>query len=258
MSMLDQTRNLAHDLRLPGIHAALERRAAEALANQLPPLDFMRLILEDEQFHRKDALSKRLVGKAQFRYGADLVDWDQTYDREITKQKLKDLSCLSFYYNRENLLLYRKTGEGKTHMGIALGRRLCQEGVRTHFYSTNLLFEEVASEKASGRYLSFIGQMAKTNVIILDDFGLRNYKHDEATILLDILEARSQRGVTIVTSQVDSKGWRKLFDDPVIQEAIVDRLTKPSQTVVLTGGSYRDHLSATGTQKKLERNGKRN
>lgn len=254
MSMLDQTRILAHELRLPGIHAALERRAAEALSNQQLPLDFMRLILEDERLYRKEMLSKRLVEKAKFRSGADLVDWDQTYDRGVSKQKLKDLSCLSFFHNKENLLLYGKTGEGKTHLSIGLGRRLCQEGVKTHFFSANLLFEEIAAEKASGRYLNFIAQTAKTGVIILDDFGLRNYTHDEATILLDILEARYQKGVTIVTSQVDSKGWRKLFDDPVIQEAIVDRLTKPSQTVVLTGGSYRDHLSVSEKQKKLEQN----
>jgi DNA replication protein DnaC len=78
--------------------------------------------------------------------------------------------------------------------------------------------------------------------VILDDFGLRKYTHEEATVLIDLLEDRYQKGVVIVTSQVSDKGWQKLFDDPVIAEGIVNRLTEPACKLGLTGGSYRERL----------------
>lgn len=99
----------------------------------------------------------------------------------------------------------------------------------------------------AGKYLAFLDVLAKTSVLILDDFGLRNYTHAEATSLLDILESRTGRGTTIVTSQVAVAGWTKLVDDRVVAEALVDRLSKPSQEIVLKGGSYRDRLGGKST-----------
>jgi DNA replication protein DnaC len=242
MSMHDQIRLIAHELRLFGIHEHFSRRTEEAIAQNLHPSDFLRLLLEDEKQYRRNITAKRLITKAKFRHGADLEDWDQTIERGLSKQKLKDLACHGFYHNKENLLIYGKTGEGKTHLAISLGKRLCQGGIASYFFSVNLLFEEVAAEKASGRYLEFIRRTSKAGVIILDDFGLRNYTHEEATILLDIIEARYQKGSIIVTSQVDAKGWDRLFEDAVIKEAIVNRLIFPSQSITLNGGSYRKKL----------------
>lgn len=239
----DQTRQLAHQLRLFGIHAHLERRASEALASQMHPLEFLRLLLEDEALFRKDRVAKILATRARFRSSAEIEDWDGTYDRGIPKAKLKELASLSFFLNQENLLLLGKTGEGKSHLAVALGRRLCAEGLQTTFLPVNLLFEEIAAAKAAGKYLPLLRQLNKSKVIVLDDFGLRSYTHEEATALVDLLEDRYQRGVVIVTSQVDPRGWLKLFEDAVVGEAIVDRLLHPSQRVVLKGGSYRERLA---------------
>jgi len=239
----DQTRLLAHQLRLFGIHGHMERRAAEALASQMHPLEFLRLLLEDEALFRKDRVAKTLATRAGFRSQAAIEDWDATYDRGIVKAKLKELATLAFFAGKENLLLFGKTGEGKTHLAVALGRRLCAEGISTTFVPVNLLFEEIAAAKAAGKYLQLLQQLNKAKVLVLDDFGLRSYTHDEATALVDLLEERYQRGVVIVTSQVDNRGWTKLFEDPVVAEAIVDRLVHPSQRVVLKGGSYRERLA---------------
>lgn len=247
--MLDQIKNLSHQMRLFGIHSAADRRAQEALSGQLHPLEFLRLILEDERLSRKDRAAKALTTRARFRFRADLEDWDQTFDRGITKQKIRELSALGFLHNRENLLILGKTGEGKTHLAIAIGKRVCQEGHKTLFLPVNFLFEEIAAARAAGRYLSYVKNLIKTETIILDDFGLRNYTHDEATSLMDILEERYQKGVVILTSQINPEGWMKLFEDPVIAEAIVDRLIHPSQKIILkSGSSYREKLDRKQTK----------
>lgn len=192
--------------------------------------------------YRKNARAKRLISQAKFRHDCDLEDWDDSYERGINKTKMKQLSLLGFHKYLENLIILGRAGEGKTHLAMSIGKRLCAEGITTLFFSVNLFFEEVNAAKASGKYLSFIKKLSRTPVIILDDFGLRAYTHEEATVLMDILEDRYRKGTAIITSQVDPIGWHKLFEDPVIAEAIADRLTKPSMAIKLKGGAYRDKL----------------
>lgn len=238
----DQVRLLAHQLRLFGIHASFAHRAEQAVAEQHHPLEFLRLVLEDEVLERKNRVAKALTTRAKFRHDAVIEDFDLSFDRGINKARMKELAALAFYHRGENLLLFGKTGEGKTHLAIALGHRLCAEGLRTAFMPVNFLFEEVAAAKAAGKYLSFIKQLNLAKVLILDDFGLRKYSHDEAIVLIDVLEDRYENGSVVVTSQVNDKGWQKLFDDPVVAEAIVNRMSNPAQKLILSGGSYRERL----------------
>jgi DNA replication protein DnaC len=242
MGMQDQVRILAHQLRLFGIHGQYEARAAEANSKGLQPLEFLLLLLQDEALQRKDRLAKSLVTRAKFRSQVDIEDWDQSYDRGINKQKLRELSKLGFFHSKENLIILGRTGQGKTHLAVSLGRKLCQENLSVAFLPVNLLFEEVLAAKTSGKYLGYLKRLKQTQVLVFDDFALRNYTHEEANILVDILEDRAQKGPVIITSQVEPAGWHKLFEDPVIAEAIVDRLNFPSQKVTLSGGSYREKL----------------
>ena len=239
---IEQVKQLSYEMRLLGIHAAFERRAAEALEGQMHPTEFLLLLLQDEHLARKDRAAKALTTRAKFRSHADVEDFDMTFDRGLSKAKLKTLAQLSFLHRKENLILLGKTGEGKTHLATALGRKACAEGHRTLFMSVNFLFEEITAQKAAGKYLPFVRRLTKTDILILDDFGLRAYLHEEATALIDILEERYQKGATIITSQVDIPGWKKLFEDPVVAEAAIDRMKNPAQKLVLKGGSYRARL----------------
>lgn len=243
----DQIKNLAHKLGLFGIHQNIEARANEAVSNSLHPNEFLQLLLEDEALNRKNRFAKSLLSRAKFRNSSELEDWDKTFERGLSKQKIKELSSLSFFNNKENLIILGRTGEGKTHLAVAVGRRLCSEGLSTAFLPVNFLFEEVLAAKSSGKYLGYLKKLSQTKVLVLDDFGLRNYTHDEANTLVDLLEERSRKGPVIVTSQVDPKGWGKLFEDQVISEAIVDRLENPSQKITLKGGSYRERLGQNST-----------
>lgn len=237
--MYSQLENLAHELRLWGVKSSAQRRCEAAIADGQHPSEMIQLLLEDERNVRREALAKRMVTKAKFRNSCQLEDWDISFERGISKAKFKELGLLNFYHNLENLIVVGKTGVGKTHLAIALGNRICQEANSTLFFSVNLLFEELMSEKVAGRYLKFIRKLTKTKALILDDFGLREYSHQEATSLLEVIEERYGKGVTILTSQVSPKGWIKLFEDPVIAEAITDRLCNPSCVIELKGDSYR-------------------
>lgn len=238
----DQVRTLAHALRVFGVHAHFEARANEAQGSGLSHLEFLKLVLEDEVMQRQARVAKALVTRAKFRSVSDLEDWDQTFDRGLTKPKLRELASHAFVESGENLLILGRTGEGKTHLAVAIGRRLCADGISTLFMPVNFLFEEVLAARAQGKYLAFVKRLSSVKVLLLDDFGLRNYTHEEACVLVDLLEDRHRKGSVIVTSQADPRGWGKLFEDPVIAEAIVSRLEHPSQRLNLKGGNYREKL----------------
>ncbi|MDO8520187.1 MAG: IS21-like element helper ATPase IstB [Deltaproteobacteria bacterium] len=242
MTAIDSVKTLTHKLRLHGFHNAVEPRLAQAQGQDLDHTEFLRLLLEDENLFRRSQVTKRLISRAKFRAPADLEDWDMSFDRGLPKGKMNELAQGAFHHAGQNLIILGKTGEGKTHLAQAVGRRLCQNQIRVSFVSISLLMEEIQSQKIAGRYLVFIRNLNRAGVLIFDDWGLRNYTHEEATFLVDILEERYRKGTVIVTSQVDPKGWLKLFEDPVIAEAIVDRLVNPSQKIMLKGGSYRERL----------------
>jgi DNA replication protein DnaC len=238
----EQVRKLAHELRLHGIHESFQRHAEIAAAKSLHPNEFLKLILEEEVLARRNKRAQSLLSRAKFRTNVDLEDWDNSYERGIPKAKFTELAHMDFYYKKENLILVGTTGHGKTHLAISLGRQLCKSNISTVFLPVNFLFEEAMAQRSAGKYVSYIKKMTTTNVILLDDFGLRNYTHEEANILVDLLEDRYGKSIVIVTSQVDPKGWRSLFEDPVIGDAIVDRLIHPATTIILTGGSYRERI----------------
>jgi DNA replication protein DnaC len=223
-----ELRRLSHELRLFGINQSIERLSGLAMRDGLHPLEYLRLVLDEEKRFRFERTAKMLKTRAKFRSDAELEDWDHEFPRKFSKQQFRDVASLEFHRRRESLIIMGATGSGKTHLAIALGKKLCAEGVKVHFYSLNLLLEESQAEKIAGKYLNFIKRMRSQDVLIFDDFGLRNYTHEEAQILIDILEERYMKGSVIVTSQVDPAGWLRLFQDPVIAEAIVDRLTKPA------------------------------
>lgn len=239
---IEHVRKLAQSLKLYGMLDGIEPRQSQVLADGSLPLDYLGTLLEDELRYRQNARSKRLTSRAKFRYDGELEDWDCSYDRGIGKAKLKDLAGLNFYKSKQNLIVLGKSGEGKTQLVNAVGRRLCYDGVKTFFYSTNLLFEEFAAERSAGTYLRMLKKLNKADVLILDDFGLRSYNHDEANILIDLIEERYRKGIVMITSQIDPKGWNDLFEDPVIGEAIIDRLCNPASVIKLKGGSYRPKL----------------
>jgi DNA replication protein DnaC len=253
-TLLPSVTGLAYELRLFGVQSNIERRSTEALASSQHPLEYLRLILEDEKLARQQNTEKRLNTRAKFRQQVTLEEWDHAHERGLSKVQFREVASLSFFDHKENLILVGPTGNGKTHLAIALGKKFCAQGVEVHFYSVNLMFEECRAEKSAGKYLQFIRRIKQTPVIILDDFGLRTYTHEEATVLMDMLEERYRNGSVIVTSQVDPKGWRSLFSDPVIAEAITDRLTKPSRQLTFSGPTYRDKLKERIVVEKESKN----
>lgn len=241
---LSEIKSLTHQLRLLGLHESMERRLAGARQDGITAEELILSLLEDEKQYRKNLAAKVLETKAKFRRESLLESWDNSFDRGITKTRLRELAALGFWALKKNLIIVGSTGCGKTQLSIALGRAACHAELSVLFVSVQQLLEEAAAEKAAGKFQKWFRKMKKVDIMILDDFALRPYTHDEAVLLVDLVEDRYRQKIHIISSQVDVAGWKSLFEDAVVAEALIDRLSNPSEKIQLKGPSYRQRLGS--------------
>jgi DNA replication protein DnaC len=232
---------LLNELKFIGMKEALEYRVTEAMQGSIAYSEFLALILEDEKIYRRSRRSEMLRKRAKFNIYASLDEFKPGSNRGITKASVKQFKTMNFYQSKENLIFIGGTGAGKSFLAQAIGHEACNQCMETIYIPVNKLFREIEIAEASGTYLNYLTRISRAKILILDDFGLRNYSHEEANIIYDILEERYQKASTILTSQVKPQGWKKLFEDEVIAEAIVDRLTSCAHIIDVTGDSFRNN-----------------
>jgi DNA replication protein DnaC len=238
--MMSELENLMNKLKLFGMKESTEYRLSEAMKDNATYHDLLTLLLEDEALYRANKRSNMLRARAKFRDKVILEDFEVSQERGLNKSMIKQMQTLRFMEESENLIFIGGTGVGKSFLAQAIGNVACQAGRETLFVSMNILYNQIAASEASGTYLSFLKRLSKAQLLILDDFGLRNYNHKEATILYQVLEDRYRKGSTIITSQVKTKGWKTLFDDKVIADAIVNRMESCAHVINLGGENQRE------------------
>ena len=237
---MKETVELLNDLKFFGIKEALTSRAEEAESASLSYQEFLATILEDERLYRRNRRCEVLRKRARFRASCYLENFECSPTRGIGKSTIQNFKSLQFIRNKENIIFLGGTGVGKSFLAQAIGHEACAVGIEVFFISANRLFKELELAEKQGTYLTYMNKLRKrVELLIIDDFGLRNYSHQEANVLYEILEDRYKHGSLIMTSQVRPQGWVSLFEDQVIAEAILDRLTACAQTVEVKGPSCR-------------------
>ena len=217
---------LLNDLKFFGIKESLMSRIGEAESASLSYQEFLAYILEDERLYRRNCRYERLRKRAKFRASCYLENFECSPSRGVGKSSIQNFKSLQFIRNKENMVFLGGTGVGKSFLAQAIGHEACAVGIEVFFISANRLFKELEIADTQGSYLTYMNKLRKrVELLIIDDFGLRNYTHPEANILYEILEERYKYGSLILTSQIRPQGWASLFEDPVIAESILDRLT---------------------------------
>ena len=237
---MKETVELLNDLKFFGIKEALMSRAEEAESASLSYEEFLATVLEDERLYRRNRRCEVLRKRAKFRASCYLENFECSPTRGIGKSIIQNFKTLQFIRNKENIIFLGGTGVGKSFLAQAIGHEACAVGIEVFFISANRLFKELELAEKQGTYLTYMNKLRKrVELLIMDDFGLRNYSHQEANVLYEILEDRYKHGSLIMTSQVRPQGWVSLFEDHVIAESILDRLTACAQTVEVKGPSCR-------------------
>jgi DNA replication protein DnaC len=199
-------------------------------------------LLVDRELTERDnrRLSTRLK-KARLRQSACLEDLDVKTSRGLDKALILSLAACTWIARSLNVLICGPTGVGKSYLACALAHKACLEGYSTLYLRLPRLFEDLRLAKADGRYGKLMLGYAKTDLLILDDWGLTSMTDPQRRDLLELLEDRYGRRSTIVTSQLPVSAWHEAIGDPTLADAILDRLVHNAHKIELKGESMRKH-----------------
>lgn len=220
---------------------------AEALESQLNMPDALSLgfeerlgILVDAEITTKETsrLRSRLKS-ARLRQNASIEDIDWKSRRDLDRSVFATLATLQWIKYRRNLLILGPTGIGKTFLASALAQKACRDGLTVFCERAIILFKQLAEAKIAGNYDRTIAAIAKKDLLIIDDFGLKPLNEEARLELLEIMENRYEKSSTLVTSQLPIEHWHDTIGDPTVADAILDRLVHNAHTLTLKGDSMR-------------------
>ena len=195
----------------------------------------------DERHNRRLA---RLLKGARFRYQASFEQIDFRRARNLDKNLVLRLSDGSWVQEHRNVIVTGPTGVGKSFLCSAIGHQACLHGFKTRYFNCTKFFPQTRLWVADGSYLKQIDQIARTDVVIFDDFGLQHLDGPARLTLLEVLEDRVGRRSTVFASQLPVDSWFQVIGDATIADAICDRLIHHSVRIDLQGESLRKPQAA--------------
>jgi DNA replication protein DnaC len=246
MATLDALQPRLRQLKLSGMRAAIGARVEEARAAGLDPLDFLVLLLDDELARRDAEGIARRIHRARFEEVCDLRDFDFSYNPEIPKARLWELASGRYIDERASVLLCGPTGVGKSFVAQALGVQACRQQRRVLFTQTAALLTDLAGGRADGSWQPRLRRYLSPELLILDDFGMREYTPTQAEDLYELIGRRYRRGSLIVTTNREPKDLYPLFPNPVLAEGLLDRLLNSAHIITMLGRSYRPRQRPDG------------
>jgi DNA replication protein DnaC len=221
---------------------------ADALADQIAnPGPYAELSFEDrlgllvdkEADARDSRRLKMRLRTAKLRYPAAIEDLDLRQPRGLDKSQMMDLSTGSWVTRHHNVVLTGPTGVGKSFIACALAHAAIRTGHSAYYVRAPRLAEELAVGRADGRYGRLLAHLARTELVVLDDFLLTPAPVEVCRDLLEVVEDRAQRRSTLVVSQLPIEHWHPAMADPTLGEAILDRILQASHRIALKGHSMR-------------------
>jgi DNA replication protein DnaC len=242
--MTTQTLTALRQLKLPGMAAALQAQLEQIGAYEgLAFTERMALLVEQECISREQRKHERLIRQARFKLAATIQDIDYQHPRNLTKTQIARLAQGDWVERAQNLLLTGPCGSGKTYIACALGHSACLRGYSTRYYRLSRLILELTQAKADGSYHKQLRQLAKVQLLIIDDWGLETLKPAERNDLMEIMDDRHGHTSTVMISQLPTDQWYASIGDNTLADAILDRLMHNAHRLQLKGESMRKIMS---------------
>ena len=230
---------------------AFQRQLTSSQNSALSFEERLGLLIDAEWSGREQRkLDQRLKG-ARLRHAASLEDVDFKAHRGLNRDLVLSLGRCDWVRERQNLLLTGPTGVGKSYLACAFAERACRSGFTAQYLRAPRLYQELAVARGDGSYGRLLARLTRTQLLIIDDWGLAPLKDQERRDLLEVVEDRYERTSTLITSQLPVKSWHEVIGDATLADAICDRLVHCAHSIELKGPSLRE-AKAKHTGKKTE------
>jgi DNA replication protein DnaC len=238
VSRAHQLEGVLRALRLSGMLDTLDARLAQAAAGEIGHLELLQLLCEDEVARRDATALERRLRAAHFETAATLEEFDFAFNPKIPVAAIRDLATLRFVDAGESVILHGPVGVGKSHVAQALGHAACRRGHTVAFAKTSRLLADLAGGHADRTWGARLRRWARPDVVVLDDFAIRELTVAQADDLYELVTEREGRSL-ILTANRSAADWYSLFPNPVVAESILDRLVNTAHHIHMDGRSYR-------------------
>jgi len=233
------TLDLLQKLGLHGMAKAYKELETQPEAPGLAHAEWLALLLEHETTLRRQRRFESRARAAKLRQSAAVEDVDYRAARGLDRGLFLKLAGCDWVRARHNLIITGPCGVGKSWLACALGQKACREDFSTAYHRVPRLFSSLALARADGRYARVLRQIAKTDLLILDDWGPETLTAEQRRDLLEIIDDRHEMRSVIITSQVPVERWYEIIGDPTMADAILDRLVHNAYRIDLKGESLR-------------------
>ena len=242
MSKTKSTVLLKHHLKtlkLPTMLAECEKIAQRAAADNADHLAFLLQLSELELIERERKAAERRLKAAKFPAQKTLESFDFKSRRSVNKPLVVELIQGGYLDRRENILVVGPSGTGKTHLATALGMAACASGRKVRFFRVTELITTLLEAKEDRQLLRLRGQLAKLNLLILDELGYVPASKAGAELLYDVIATAYERNSLIVTTNLPFENWIEVLGNERLTGAALDRLTHRCHILETNGESYR-------------------
>jgi DNA replication protein DnaC len=233
----------ARELHLPAIRARFRALAAEAMREQQTPLAYLAALLEAEVQERAERRERRRLLDARFPIIKQLEDFRFADNPKVPQATIATLAEGSWIDDRESVILIGESGTGKTMLATALGVCACQQGRRVRFTTLAGLATELQEADSRKELARVVGRYTRIEVLVLDELGYLALPDGAAELVFQVISERNERASMICTTNLPFGEWTKVFPDPRLAKAVVDRIT------------HKAHIIDTGTESWRFRHG---
>jgi len=238
--MMQTTLAQLRTLKLDGLATALEEQLTQPGMTAMSFEERMALLIDREVHCRNDRKLVRLLKQARLKYAqATIEDIDTRPTRGVDRRAVMSLALGDWVSAGHSVLITGPTGAGKSWLGCALAQYACRRGYSALYQRVPRLQEELRIRHGSGTFGKWLLQVAKTDVLVLDDWGMGAIDNTTRSDLLEVIDDRAANKATIITSQLPIEHWHAWIGDATIADAILDRIMQRNHRFTLTGDSMR-------------------
>jgi DNA replication protein DnaC len=226
-------------MKLTGMAEAYAEQSRHAAMAELSFDERFGLLVDRQWTYREDRALQTRLRHAKFKLSACLEDISYPASRGLKRSQVDALADSRWVEYHQSVILTGPTGTGKTFLACALGQKACRDGHRVRYFVAVKLFRALSAAHADGSYPRLSALLQKTELLIIDDWGLEKLQEAQYRDFLELLDDRQGAGATLLTSQYPIKLWHDTIGHPTLADAILDRLIHNAHRLELKGETLR-------------------